>query len=80
MINSQQLWADTVIYDLDRVEYVVVSDSTLIWMKRSRAAHLKSWRLQSHFTVLGNAKAQDFENLLIEHGNNKHTRDPHLEP
>ena len=67
MINSQQLWADTVSYDPDTVEYLVVSDSTLVWTKRNRGPHLKTWRQKATFTVLGGAKAQDYVNLLVEH-------------
>ena len=43
MINSQELWADTAVYEPDRVEYLVVSDSTLVWTSKNRGPHLKTW-------------------------------------
>ena len=67
MINSQEFWADTVAYETDKVRFLVISDSTLIWSKRSRGPYLKSCRDTASFLIQGGAKAQDFVNMLKDH-------------
>ena len=64
MIDSQETWADVVTYDPARLEYFVVSDSTLFWSHKNRSGLLQSWRSSVRFSVQGGATAAQFVDLL----------------
>ena len=67
LINSQEFWADTVAYETDKVRFLVISDSTLIWNKKARGPYLRACRETASFLIQAGAKAQDFVRMLRDH-------------
>ena len=44
MLNSSETWPDVVQYDPEIADYVVVSDSTLVWGGTKRDGLPRNWR------------------------------------
>ena len=67
MLHSGEAWPDLVQCNPETVDYVVMSDSTLVWGGRKRDGLLKSWRNNVTYYVRSGAKALDYAGFCESH-------------